>query len=149
DDSVYESEGYFFFEWYPLGKRRLVHPEQVPPRRWESVTCFGHRCRTVDYVDLEGTMQCLSPVFPDLSIEQAAKICWLRGTKIGGLPSWDHLDDPEIARFEKMTFLCSLSSIIPACETPYPWINDPEPRSLLEWKREEWLYALDGFSMYF
>jgi hypothetical protein len=148
DDNMYDSEGYFHFEWYPLGLRNLVRPADVPPRQWQAAACWGHRHRTVDYLDLDQGFECLADIYSEVKyLAQTGRISRLSGLKIGGLPSWENLDDPNTEHFATRQLLCSAGGLIPWPFTPFPWVNDPKPRTDLH--TEEWLYAYDGFGMYF
>src|SRR5262249_27898072 len=158
----YEPESYFHFEWHSLDETNVVQPADIPPPGWEFCTCFGVRIRTMDYdfPDLTVPAQKLAPLiaqkgrFVQNPIWAATKICRLDGMKIGGLPSWNYLKEPEIPRLQRHRFLCSLAGITPPFNEPYPWVNQPIPRPFpskasMILDPNETLYLMDGFSMYF
>ena len=94
------------FHWMPFGETTLIRLEQIPTRRgteWEIIPCYGCIYRTLDYPDLG----------PEFVIE---------GTKIGGVPHWIQNEDPV-----GETFLCTLGSIQPVCQRPFPYVNVADP----------------------
>jgi Domain of unknown function (DUF1963) len=158
----YEPENYFHFEWHSLDETNLVRPTEMPPPGWDFCTCFGVRIRTVDYdfADPGVPAKRLAPLiaqegrFRQNPIWSATKICRLDGMKIGGLPSWNYLNDPNIDGLQQKRFLCSLAGITPPFDLPYPWVNRPTPRPFpsktpMILDPKETLYLMDGFNMYF
>jgi len=96
------------------------------------VNCYGLRYRSNDYpfdAPLAPIREFLDDdvfdpesVWPDIYSRALSRI---DGMKIGGLPFFPF---PEDASFlPPGRFLCSLTSIVPSWDTPYPWVNWPKP----------------------
>ncbi len=152
------------FEWYPLGLKQLIRRKEIPEPLWKFSPCYGHRCRTVDYVErcaLEAILKSLPPEAADMDFSEAyswdplwqvtGAVAKLIGMKIGGAPHWNrpHLVRPGVDCPGR--FLCSLSTIIATSQGPYPWVNHPEPFSGKEWfsKVNTFLSIVDGFILNF
>jgi hypothetical protein len=136
------------FEWYASGTTEgLVCAEDLPAPAWRFVTCYGVRCRTVDYV-AEDAARVLGE---SLGYREGGdewyslgSIARLAGMKIGGAPLC--LDAKHREAMLPGTFLCSLASIVPRPESPYPWVNHPSPIGFSEFYRDEnKLDFRDGF----
>lgn len=156
-----DREEYAHFEWYPLGISDLISEQDVVSPWLGFVKCYGVRHRTVDY-PLDVHVDVLWRVLPSWALcddscpeaarWQAARFSRLAGMKIGGLavypkgyPSRGDLESdkriPPSARF-----LCSLGTVIPMPDVPYPWINHPQPQSSSECLSEtSSLDMMDGF----
>lgn len=122
----------FCFEWYPLGVTDFTSASEMSTPMFECPLCYGVRHRTmcmtepsvVDYVECE-VLKWLPAIYHGRII--AEDICFVGGTKIGGVPVyWNH--DPPFAPPGR--FLCSLGAIGIRSEVEYPWVNRPEPLSL-------------------
>jgi hypothetical protein len=152
---------YAHFEWHPLGINDLVSEQDVFPPWLDFVKCYGVRHRTLDYfldVPVDVLRRLVPPwALPSESCPEAAR--WdaatfsrLNGMKIGGLPVYpsgypgreDSEEDQRIPRSAR--FICSLGTLVPKFEVPYPWINHPEPQTVSEClEPESILDMLDGF----
>lgn len=81
-------------------------------------------------------------------------LCRLDGMKIGGAPLWFDSDTSAAGPdFEPVSgrFLCSLATIQPDHEEPYPWVNHPDP---IGWDQETFtddmlLFCLNAFVLNF
>lgn len=114
--------------WVHVRDRELIQqlPQGVAP--YEEFVGYGVRFRTADYPDSWDA--CYERV------ESAPySIPELRGTKIGGVPGWIQRGGD----FSNGKFLCQLGSIQASPETPWPWVNSPEP--LLPEGSKSGLYA--------
>jgi hypothetical protein len=149
---------YFHFEWYSLGLRDLIASERVPAPAWEFITCFGLKCRSVDYLEKDRLAERILPLLPviESSVRLSGEpnwsavdqICRLDGTKIGGLPTW--LPSEEMP--DKARFLCSLGNFTPKVDSPYPWANWATPIRLFDFDlvtSDQVLYWFDGCAIYF
>lgn len=110
----YDDPSALQFHWMRLGDTNLIHAEQIPTRdqtEWLVLPCYGCIHRTLDFPELG----------PEFVIE---------GTKIGGVPNWIQGEQPV-----GETFLCTLGSIQPAHQRPYPYVNrsDPIESWIAEW----------------
>ena len=94
------------------GQSLLV--DSVPKTDWTIDPCYGVLYRTVDYPDIT------DDIFA--AYAQPYLLACLEGTKIGGVPRWIQDEEQLPGRF-----LCALSSVQPAFEQPYPFVNIPEP----------------------
>jgi hypothetical protein len=124
------------FEWYTLGGSEPMCTE-VPLGEWTVPVVYGTRYRSVDYVSAEAA-QAFAAFLPSevrASPETAvASICRIEGMKIGGAPLWPPTvqRDYETSAALPGRFLCSLAGIEPVWETPYPWLNHPQPLTMHE-----------------
>jgi len=151
DDLVWPDEPWrVVFEWYPLGLDNLVERVAIPEPGWMFVTCYGVRCRTIDYVD-EGAPKALQAILPrevteELPPEVAAlNLCRLEGMKVGGAPMWPLPDQVDARRDLPGRFLCSLATIQPRIECPFPWTNHRDPIELdFSFRKDTELYWRDG-----
>lgn len=80
-------------------------------------SCYGHIYRTLDYPDAV-------EIFENAGYSGGRSIAVSRATKIGGVP----VGSPD-APHSNLRHLCSLNSLQICAETPYPWVNQPEPYS--------------------
>lgn len=120
------------FEWYSTEMNApSCSSEQVPQTKWNFHTCYGVRYRTCDYAGNEA-QSTLAAVVDKTRLEKTGVECVtmgldrLWGMKIGGLPITGRgagIDPSPWAG----TFLCSIASVIPAHDTPFPWVNHPQP----------------------
>lgn len=158
DMELYSDDlSYFCFEWYPLGLTDLIRPEEVPKPSWRFVTCYAHRYRSVDYLDIEAVGKHIIPVIPipqdDMgkpgppNFSAVKQVCCYDGMKIGGGQVW--VSEPEIPSHSRL--LCSLGDIIPRRDSPYPWANWPLPIKFApyRWDPDHVLYWWDGCQIFF
>ena len=105
-------------EWFDQGLTDLVTLEETPPPAWVFPTCYGVRHRTCDYEWRKAETFAAFERFDS---------CWmlaeLEGTKIGGRHKLEADEHAELYDPAPGDFLCSLGSIEPASECPYPWVN--------------------------
>jgi hypothetical protein len=88
------------------------------------------RNRTVDYIE----PCCDEVVKRQLGNESIWwNTCCIEGTKIGGRRYFVDRDAEQLPG----RFLCTLGSIIPAPDVPFPWVNEPDPVSLRDCTRHE------------
>lgn len=139
---------YFHFEWYHLGISDLICAVDAPPPAWTFVTCFGSRYRTVDFFNLTRVMQLLEKGRPSITLLEASKIAWLDGMKIGGISSSNNLQEDWVRETANLTFLCSLSTIVPWPFGRYPWLNQPRPIAGGIPRTTEILSICDSFTFY-
>lgn len=161
DDSLFpfdQPQETLRFEWYPLGIEDLVTTDECPPPRWRFVHCHGVRHRTVDYpgVEAEDLFMRVVPhaarrkVPDDLVVRP---LCCLYGTKIAGAPLWFNSGETASGPDSEFCgrFLCSLSSIVPRRDEPFPWLNHPSPVRLdmSSFNDEVLLFCSNGFLLNF
>ena len=99
--------------WVSAGAQELVGPGDVPRGGWDFLPCYGQLHRTHDYA---------GPVEAFATHRAGSLLEAIQGTKIGGRPNWvqGEVDLPG-------RFLCSIGSVNPPSERPYPYANVPEP----------------------
>jgi hypothetical protein len=150
-------QDFLHFEWYPLGIEKLISRRSIPKRDepWEFVECYGLRHRTVDYVsDVPGKVLCRlvsKEVLSTYPIDFArAEFSRIRAMKIAGLPVRDPRPYSQSAPGRGTRLLCSLSTISPLHEAPYPWLNEAGPLDFRTSMRRDMNVDLrDGFLMNF
>lgn len=120
------------FEWIELGDEKLIQRDSLPKTQLEVTPCYGAIYRTSD---------CPNAVRRFRGIDGAKNTAVLQGTKIGGVPNW-------IQRPARLAgrFLCSIGSVHPALDQPYPYLNNPRPLKdeepwLLQWGDVGCLYV--------
>lgn len=128
-------EGYSHLAWFSLDQRfPLV--DRVPEEMYSIDSCYGMLYRTADYDDIESDIL-------DAYGQPYYATC-LECTKIGGIPRWIQ-EETEIPG----RYLCSISSVQPAFEQPYPFVNVPEPiTSFAEYSQMNNLLIGDAGSYY-
>ena len=147
----YEDEEQLKFEWYPLGLRELIRRDAPVFKDREFVTCYGVRHRTVDFLR-NIPAEVLQKVIPTrilggYPIEFAAlQVSRLAGVKTGGLPMYFYSRKERPDLYLPGRFLCSIGTIIPMHEQPFPWHNRRDQIPLGENLSEELnLEVCDGF----
>ena len=141
------------FEWYSVAECAVTEASQIPEPEWEFVRCWGELVRTCDYVEPqaanlieESLRTSLGGTSPSCDIA-ATQLAVIGGSKIGGVP----LGANELlAPFDSYRFLCSLATISPRANSPYPWTNLPKPLSFGEaCSKDSTLNVRDGFVLDF
>ncbi len=128
-------EPLFLFEWYPLGLTDLIQQEMLPPQPWKILPRHGYRYRTQGYPSVRAAESVAKIVAPHiesrlrhLSIDTARAVCELDGAKIGRIPHWPSGGSHGERVIELAgRHLCTLTDHVPDLESPYPWVNHPEP----------------------
>jgi hypothetical protein len=107
------------FEWVYLDDALpLITREDAPQSKWRINPCYAAIHRTWDYPTADGF------AYPAV-YEHVPEV--FEATKIGGIRPWrDEVGPDELPGGE---FLCSLSSIFPATDKAYPFLNVTEPIS--------------------
>jgi hypothetical protein len=109
-----EDELPFHTEWYDLGLKDLVSPEDVPEPPFPLQPCYGVRHRTADYPSALNLFE--------ERYNQPWSVAILEGTKIGGAAWW--IQGEEELEGE---YLLTLGSLGVSAFQPWPWLNQEAP----------------------
>jgi|GEM_PF-2436013 len=131
------------FEWHRLGIEDLIMETPAPELPFP--TCYGVRHRTWDFPNESLAM----PVFQ--SLVDARKIssdasylaqcvramAIYPGMKIGGSPYWFEPSKISSEHRNRGTFLCAFNGLSVVSDTPYPFVNQPEPLDIQQTLSDE------------
>lgn len=121
------------FEWQPLGMTDLISAQDVPRQKWRFKPCYGYRYRTVSYPQAKRKPEFEAnkyPICQGLEIWSDFHLLQFQAMQIGGAPFFVQQGDDQIPG----QMLCTINSICIAADTPFPWINRPEPFPLEDWR---------------
>ncbi len=124
DDSSDISET-LHMEWQSFGDHDLVRRDQIPLDSEVFDPYFGNRCRLPSYPDAERSNDLEYPVCNGKEVWSEHWILQLQATQIGRAPfliqegDESHPGQP----------LCTIASVLPSPDLPYPFVNVPEPIS--------------------
>jgi hypothetical protein len=99
------------FYWINTNTTDLVTVSDIPDTGVQITPCYGAIHRTSDYGKW---------FFADYGLD--TRLAVIEGAKIGGIAPW--LRPPAST---PGTFLCSIGSLSPALQQPFPWLDTPEP----------------------
>lgn len=111
-----------YCEWQSLGDFELV--KSIPARSLQIPPCYGYRYRTVNFPDarLKDERQ-RKPAVEGRIVEFSYHLFCYQAIQIGRAPYF--IQDFE--KDDKLTPLCTISSMWPDQRRPYPWVNKPLP----------------------
>jgi Domain of unknown function (DUF1963) len=104
-------------------------PDGIPPKTNEISPCYGHIYRTVNYpnwVRRDETVR--HPRCRGKEVWSDYHLPTYQATQIGESPFFIQEGDSDAIQGR---MLCTISSVQPACDVAYPWINRPEPIPLM------------------
>lgn len=115
------------FEWHPLGIERLITDSDVPKLTWSPRPCHGHLYRALSYPQARrrGEIEDWSkyPTCQGREIWSEHLLLQYQATQIGRAPFFIQPSAEELPG----QVLCTISSVMPAAQKPFPWVNDPGP----------------------
>lgn len=111
-----------YCEWQRLGDFELV--KSVPTASLQIPPCYGYRYRTENFPDAR--LKDVSGTKPRVGDRNVDSCYWLfcyQAMQIGRAPFF--IQDFE--KDDKLTPLCTISSMWPSQYGPYPWVDSPLP----------------------
>jgi hypothetical protein len=115
-------------EWQStrLADEELIGTDEIPLHGDQFVPCFGYRFRTKSYPHAARLTPFSEQKYPrcrGLDVWSDFFLLQYMATQIGQAPFFIQPDDCNLPG----TMLCTISSVGEACETPFPFINRPDP----------------------
>jgi hypothetical protein len=130
-----ESPDAVHYEWLPLKESNLIGESAVPKQSMKLLPCYGSVYRTFDYDGVDRkTLNAL-----EKKVQCPWKLDVIAGTKIGGVAG-------RIQEAPKMTkpLLCSINSVEPATECPWPFLNSEKEIKGFRWKTSDKKFSCEN-----
>jgi hypothetical protein len=125
------------FEWQALGMTDLIAAGHVPVQPWRFKPCYGHRFRTVSFPDAIRKPELAESRYPTcrgLEIWSDYHLLQYQAMQIGKAPFFIQRGDEDLPG----DMLCTINTICVDGDSPYPFVNRPEPLPRLEVITESW-----------
>lgn len=121
-------------------------PDSLPPPSNVIAPCYGHICRTVSFPHAKRRDPSADyPMCRGKEVWSEHCLPQYQATQIGSAPFFIQLSDPEVISGR---VLCTLNSVDPAYDVPFPWINCDAPIPLADYPTDKYLGIGDAGCIY-
>ena len=112
------------FEWQRMGARKLIASDAEPVRESAFAPCYGHICRTANYPEATAYDNSTRyPICRGREVRAPWRMLQYQATQIGAEPFFIQQGDAEQVQGR---LLATLSSVQPAANVEFPWVNRQE-----------------------
>lgn len=116
------------FEWRSLTSESLITAEEIPFHKDAFTPTYGYRCRTMNYPNAKPLFQGKYPQLAGYEIWREYCLPCYQATQICRSPFFIHSENSGVSDdVAKALPLCVISSVQPAFDSPFPWVNQEEP----------------------
>lgn len=132
------------FEWQPQTSSRLIDANEVPEHPGSFAPCFGYRFRTINFPTFERIRERGYPQCMGMDVWSDYHVPVYQATQIGTSPFWIQGRDENLPG----EIICTISSVQPAPNKAYPWVNQEHQIPLEALRDDEHLMLSDMGCLY-